>query len=104
MPVATQGATVTTQLVGYTTVNTHLSNASLSAAVTLTPPTGATKILIQCTGQNVRYRLDGGIPTASVGFQLTTGGDPRAISLPTGSVLMVIEETATATIQYQWGS
>jgi len=43
---------------------------SLSSAVGLTVPTGATLALIQAESQNVRWRDDGTDPTASVGMYI----------------------------------
>lgn len=84
-------------------VGAHGSNGSLDAAVTLTPPATANALLIQATGQNVRYTLDGATPTASVGF-LLRGDDPALIiDVGVGMTIKVIEESAGATVEYQWG-
>ena len=84
----------------YSPIDSHTLNSSLSAAVTLTLPSGANGILIQALTQNVRMKLEG-VPTASQGFQIKAG-DP-AVLIPLGSAdsIQVIEETASATIQYQ---
>jgi hypothetical protein len=87
--------------VGFTPSGAHTENASLSSAVTLTKPEGAHAIIMQCFDQNVRYRLDGTNPDADTGFRLTAGNDPVVIPVP-GDDVRVIEETATATLQYQW--
>lgn len=81
----------------------HSSGATISSATTLTPPAGANRILIQALTQNVRFTLDGTTPTASLGFQLKAGDPPVLISVR-DATLKVIEETATASLQYQWGS
>lgn len=85
-------------------VGSHYDGTAINASVTLTPPTGATKILIQALTQNVRFTLDGTTPEAAKGFQLAAGDPPTLIPLGNGTVLKVIEEAATADIQYQWGS
>lgn len=84
-------------------IGSHVDGATISSATTLTPPTGATKILIQALTQNVRFTLDGTAPTASLGFQLVAGDPAVLIPLGTDTTLKVIEEAATADLQYQWG-
>ena len=85
-------------------IGSHYDGTTISSAVTLTPPAGATKLLIQALDQNVRYTLDGTAPTASKGFQLKDGDPPVQIPVGTGMTIKVIEEAATADIQYQWGA
>ena len=85
-------------------IGAHVTDAVISTAAALTPPTGATKILIQALSQNVRFTLDGSTPTAAIGFQLAAGDPPIVIPLGTGMTIKVIEEAATASLQYQWGS
>lgn len=86
-----------------TPVGDHTSNGSISSAVTLTPPATANALLIQATGQNVRYTLDGTTPTASVGFVLRQDDQPLIVDVGAGMEIKVIQESATATVQYQWG-
>lgn len=85
-------------------VGAHTRNTSLSSVVTLTPPDGATKLLIQAVAQNVRYVLDGSTPSATVGFQMVASDPPIIIPLhkDTNSI-KIIQETAGAEVQYQWG-
>ena len=85
-------------------VGSHFDGTTISSATTLTPPTGATKIMIQALTQNVRYTLDGTAPEAAKGFQLLAGDPPLVIPLGSGMTIKVIQETATADLQYQWGS
>ncbi len=85
----------------FTPVGAHTSNATLTSAVTLTPPTGATKLLIQIFTANVRYRLDGTNPTASVGFRWAAGD---SVVLSVNSAVRIIQESAGAGVEYQWGS
>ena len=71
---------------------------SLSAAVHLTPPTGAILAVISVEGQPVRWRDDGTAPTAAVGIltpvvtsaPMTYGGSLSAIQF--------IQTAASATI------
>lgn len=82
-------------------IGDHGNNGSLSSVVTLTPPNGASQILMQALTQNIRFRLDNGTPTASVGFQLKAG-DPPLLIWVGGNDIKIIEETASANVQYQW--
>lgn len=77
--------------------------ANWTVARTLTRATNATKLRIQALTQNVRYTLDGTAPTASLGFQIKAGDPPIEIPVPSAATIKVIEETATASVQYQWG-
>ena len=84
-------------------VGSHYDGTVISSAVTLTPPTGATKLLIQATGKDVRITLDGTTPTATKGFSLKADDPMLLIPLGNNTTVKVIEEEATADIQYQWG-
>ena len=70
----------------------------------MTPAAGADQLLIQALTQNVRMTLDSTTPTASVGFQLKAGDPPLLVAIGVGTAIKVIEETASASIQYQWGN
>jgi len=85
-------------------VGSHVAGPTISSATTLTVPAGATKIMIQAITKNVRFTLDGTAPEAAKGFQLFAGDPPLVIPLGSGTVLKVIEEAATADLQYQFGS
>lgn len=84
-------------------IGSHYDGTTISSATTLTPPEGAEKLLIQALSQNVRFTLDGTAPTSSKGFQLVAGDPPTLIVLGDNTTLKVIEEAATADVQYQWG-
>lgn len=87
----------------FSPVGSNINGTDISSAETLTPPAGATKILIQAITQNLRYTLDGTTPEAAVGFQLKAGDPPLLIPLGIGTSLKVIEEAATCVPNYQWG-
>ncbi len=87
--------------VKYRPQGSHTRNTSLSAAVTLTPPAGTDALAIQALTQPIRYTLDGTTPTATVGFKVAAG-DSDIIPIAAGVTVKVIEETASAEIQYQW--
>ena len=86
-------------------IGSHFDGTTISSAVNLTATKPGPKILIQALDQNVRYTLDGTTPTASKGFQLKAGDPPTLIYVGYANVtLTVIQEAATADIQYQWGN
>ncbi len=60
----------------------------------------ATHLKIQALVQNIRYRIDGGEATVSLGFQLAAGAET---TLPVPNLgVSVFEEVAGAMIEYQW--
>jgi hypothetical protein len=74
----------------------------LSSAVTLIKPdASADAILITVYTQNVRITLDGTVPTSTTGFQLVAN-QMYQIDVGPNSTVKVIQETASASIQYQW--
>lgn len=84
-------------------IGSHSDGTAINTAVVLTPPTGAKKLLIQALTQNIRYTLDGTTPTASKGFQIKSEDPPIVIPVGPNTTITVIEEAATADMQYQWG-
>ena len=87
-----------------TAVGTQARNAALSAAVSLTAPAGATGLLIQAFTQSVRFTLENTVPTATVGFQVSTTDGVVLIPVTPGQVIKVIEVAASASIEYLWVS
>ena len=93
-----------TSIAGFKPLGSHTQNSSLNSAVTLTPPNDSvSKLLIQATGKNVRFTLDGTTPTASKGFRLTVGDPALLIMLEKGTTIKVIGEHNNSVIDYQWG-
>ena len=86
--------------IAYAPVGAHTELAA-SSAQTITTPTGARRLLIQALSQNVRFTLDGTVPTATKGFQLKAGDPPVIIPVGPNVTVKVIQETATAEIEYQ---
>ena len=84
-------------------VGSHLQDTTIAAATTLSAPPGANKLLIQAFGANVRYTLDGVDPTATFGFQLKADDPPIVIPFGPTTIVKVIEETTTATVDFQFG-
>jgi hypothetical protein len=85
-------------------VGDHVSNPDISSAQLLVTAEGATKLLIQALTQNVRFTLDGTTPTAAAGFQLLAGDPPLLITLTEQMTITVIQEAATADLEFQWGN
>lgn len=85
-------------------VGSHTTNSSLSAAVTITIPTGANKLMWLALAKNIRFTLDGTTPTANVGFRLgyQYNTSPMVISVSPAMTIKVIEEAASATLDYQF--
>jgi hypothetical protein len=82
----------------------HSDGLAISSAVVLTVPADARNLLIQALTQNIRYTLDGTTPTATAGFQIRAGDSPILIPLGDDTVVTVIQEAATADMQYQFGN
>lgn len=87
----------------FSPVGSHSDGATISSATTLTAPATATKIMMQAISQNVRFTVDGTAPETAKGFQLKAGDPPLILPLGRNTTLKVIEEAATADLQYQWG-
>lgn len=85
---------------GYTPLGAHTAIADLSSAATITPAAGAREVIMQAYAQAVRYTLDGTTPTATTGFKLAADAQ-AVVPVGGGSQVKVIEETASATLQYQ---
>lgn len=88
---------------GFNPLGAHNDGLDISAAVELVLETGTSKVRIQALAQNVRYTLDGTTPTAAKGFQLKAGDPPIEITVGHRTKIKVIEEAATADLQYQCG-
>jgi hypothetical protein len=73
----------------------------LSAVKTLTPPAGSRYALIGCTTQNVRWRMDGTDPTATVGNLLIAGANPELFD-GNLAAMEFIEAAASAVLNVQY--
>lgn len=91
-----------TRKVPYRPIGSHTSDNTFATASVITLDSRANGILLQCFIQNIRYTLDGTTPTASLGFQLLAGAEPRLIELSDTTTLTIIEELITAVVQYQF--
>lgn len=86
----------------FTAIGSQTRNATLNAAVTLTAPAGANTLWLTVETQNVRLRFDGTAPTATVGL-LLYAGQTYILAVSPAQAIKVIEESASAVINYQWG-
>jgi len=87
----------------FTPFGAHNSGLTISSATTITVPSGATQLMVQTLTQNVRFTLDGTAPTTSLGFQLKAGDPVLILPVSAGMNIKVIQEAATASLQYQFG-
>ena len=79
----------------------HTQTNSIASATEITIPSGATRVVMQCATQNVRYTLDGTTPTTTLGFLITKATDPIEVYVK-GCTLTVIEVATTAVLDYQF--
>lgn len=85
----------------YVASGAHTQLTGLSSAKPILIPTSASGVIVQAITQNVRMRMDGTSPTASMGFQIRAGDPAIYIPSQVGTTLRFIEETASATLEYQ---
>jgi hypothetical protein len=76
----------------------------ITVAHVITRPDGANKLLIQALTQNVRYTINGTNPSATLGFQIVASDAPVIIPFEANTEITVIQETAGAEVQFQWGT
>lgn len=86
----------------FSLIGSHTQNSSLSSAVTVTLTSGANGLLVQCTGTNVRYTLDGTTPTSTTGFVLYATANPVLLLASSDDTqFKFIESAASAVLIYQ---
>lgn len=76
---------------------------STAGTVTLTKPTGARELLIQCTSGTARFTFGTVNPGTATGFQLRAGDVPLVVPVAFGASIKVAPESGTVGIAYQWG-
>jgi hypothetical protein len=81
-------------------LGSHTTDATISAATTITPTAGANAVLLTARAQNIRYTIDGTTPTATTGFPLEAG-KTLIIDYHSSMTIKVIEETAGGEAQWQ---
>jgi hypothetical protein len=70
---------------------------------TVNIPKHCGEVLVQATGENIRYTVNGTNPTAASGFVLISGNDPLVIPVTNKTTLKFISETAGAILQMAFG-
>jgi hypothetical protein len=85
----------------YSMVGSHVSLSGLSAMKTVRIPNEANGVLVQALTQNVRIKLSGNASGVS-GFQIKKEAEIRLIPLGGTGSFTVQEETASATLEYQF--
>lgn len=99
MPVSTERIqAISTYPADLQTVGSHLSG-SVTPSLWLDKPDNATHIKLQAITKGLRYRIDGGVATATVGFQLS-GGSESLIPVSNNGISLA-EEDSTTTYQAQ---
>ena len=82
-------------------------NILLSNTVPYSPqarPQGASRLLIQCTGNNVYYRIDGLAPSANDGFVLLANLHYQEIGIGSNTKPVFIGSAVGCYLQYIWGN
>jgi len=74
---------------------------TLSSAVNLTVPSGASNALIAVSGAPVRWRSDGTAPTASVGMPVAAGAT-LVVGGPLMSTIQFIQQSGTAELDVNY--
>jgi hypothetical protein len=93
-----------THLASYTNVGSSQLCTSLVTVNTLTVPQGVDRVLIQAQSGPIRWRDDGGAPSATVGFYLEStdsvlyGGEIEKIRM------IQVGTTAQVFASYYWGT
>lgn len=87
-------------------VGAHQQRNDLATAQTFAKPVvhpTPDRLLVFALTQSVRYTLDGSAPTPTIGFRITAGNDPVVITFGPNTTIRMVEEVATAVLDYQWG-
>ena len=100
------GPAITAALAGFEPIGRgelHGGHKSATLGVgllVLGAPNGARFVLVQAWAQNVRYTLDGTLPTATGGFQMVAGDPLLMIPCSTATTLTFCREVAGAVLEY----
>jgi len=86
-------------------VSLPVTNALLSSSVTIDVPDDATGVMVQCSAQDVHFRVGTGQTTTLTAttsdFRISVNNlTPVIIPLPPGGRIAFIENAATATLVY----
>ncbi|PIG93715.1 hypothetical protein [Gloeocapsopsis sp. IPPAS B-1203] len=88
-------------------LGTHTRNAALSSAVTLTVPANGSGLFLSVESGAINYTINGSTPTTGatgLGFKQVPADGMVRLDLFPGAQVRVIEQAASAVIQYQFFS
>jgi hypothetical protein len=88
----------------FTRVGSHKTLTVDNTVKTLVPDVGTKKVIMQVTGANIRYTLDGTNPVAATtGFLLNDSTVPIILDMTSGVTIKVIRDASVSgTLQYQF--
>jgi hypothetical protein len=101
--VGPSGADTLVVIQQFSPLGSHAQVTSLSTVYTANPPENCIRSLVQASVQDVRFRLDGGSPTSSLGFLLRAGSPPIILPCQPGQTIKFIEVVAGAVLDLQFG-
>lgn len=78
-------------------------SATVTVAQDISAPEGASMVLVQPIGANVRVKLDGNTATTTAGFQVAAGA-AQFLPVASATKISIISEAGSATVQYQFFS
>lgn len=90
------------ELASFNPISDHGGTAA-AGTVTLTKPSGAKDLLIQCTSGTARFTFGTVSPGTATGFQLPQSNPPLLIPLSFASTIKFCPESGTVNVSYQWG-
>lgn len=94
---------VMTQPQPYMVIGYHTQISAPSTAQAIVVPENAGGVLIQAITQNIRITMDNfTAPTATRGFQIKAGDPAVYIPAVRGTQIRIIQEAASATVEYQF--
>lgn len=67
-------------------------------------PNNCNEVLVQASGESLRYTLTGTNPTATSGYRLINGNDPVSIPITKTTILTFIEEADGAFLEIEYGA
>lgn len=67
-------------------------------------PLHCNEVLVQASGESLRYTLTGTNPTATSGYRLVNGNDPISIPVTKTTILTFIEESDGAFLEITYGA
>lgn len=85
------------------TSEAHHSTTIGAALYSMYVPLEARTVLIQATAKDIRYTLDGTVPTGVLGFMLYAGADPIMFEITEHMKFLFFGSDAAAMLNYCFG-